>query len=82
MEGSVHQYRWTMCLLRHKFYWTFYNDISVDQRNIYTVKEGYYFAQLIHWRYATNNVFNMSGAHKHRNDLSARNKQHESCIQM
>ena len=24
----------------------------------------------------------MSGAHKHGNDLSARNKQHESCIQM
>ena len=47
MEGSVHQYRSTMCLLRRTCYWIFCNVLSVDQRNIFSIKEGnYYFATI------------------------------------
>ena len=54
MEGSVHQYRSTMCLLRRTCYWIFCNVLSVDQRNIFSIKEGnYYFATKGNYYFAT-----------------------------
>jgi hypothetical protein len=47
MEGSVYQYRSTMSLLRRTCFWICCNVLSVDQHNIFTIKEGnYYFATI------------------------------------